>query len=1026
MEMHDLLVHNNFLTGSWAFLVDRSNSFQKLNVGVNMFTGTLSSGICLSTSLFELRMDSNSMTGTIPSCIGALNALTMFDMSHNSFSGTLPSGMVNLRNLTTFLVTDNALSGSISSSLPVGALMTVDVSENGFSGLLPYSVFTDQLEAFIAVKSCFYGSISSEICASTRLKTLDISGLTAGSSCSAPLNLLGLSFYFASTITGTLPSCISELPLLTQYYVAGNGIKSSLSHFSRGESLVNVSLSNNRLIGAIPVSLQESISSFLLLDMSFNHIGGTIEQMIIGTEAEIEGSASNRTLLFKSNRLSGVIPAAFVDSPVHMNILIGNLFQCDSSLQLPESDPNHSRYVCGSGVANPLWVTYACILVASMLIVAYFARFGSFAVRLRHELNILLQYCVWSPSDRSGNTTVDHLANILSRYRTIFAMVGLVIGGVFMPLFVALKRADGADYSTHVHQYGWIVSMAFLHHDVTAITVTALWLGVLCALVTYEVFSSSSAGSGAKPLVRVDAQTLRTDSRDPTPFSPLSASQNRQRYLCIGALLVCNTAVVLVFNGVFVYIALSQSLLAIRCFTVIVVVFKLTWNFAVILPRLTALDCKFVVLLGVMIFNNILAPVLATMAVDVSCFQELFVPASPIVNSYSYESCDTKDTIANDVLKTCVSYVTNFNSVSFVPPFIYGGQCSSSIVQVYVPVFVLSYGLVGIIVPITQFAVMRYFATATATATATEASKSPYVTELLRNIKSNIRLISQLTNNVVTDMVLPIESLDDLKDFMHYDEPESHCEQSKPVSGSLSLSSKPLLLYRSSQFAMNNLMILVLLVTFGLAYPPLALMLVINVTVTSLVLQSCIHAHYTQLAGVEALAAVSARWQAMLASEFRYFHDILFGSRSFILFSSSAFLSLFLYDMTGTAKPRMATGLIVVLIALPYAHRLACRYYVLHYSSSSRQSIDIDSDTDTDAGADADGDTDTEAVRGLIEIVVLPTKRSDVEIKDDIIVDHDVVYITDANPIDETVLGGTPDEVLSERETDITNPMHTS
>lgn len=1087
-RFRDVVIYANHFTGSLEPVIGYEGSFLQLDVGENAFTGSLPSRICSSSALINLRVNYNDLSGSTPSCIGSLTSLTMLDYGENYFTGTLPPGLVNLLNLTTLLVSANYLSGSLSSILPAASLSTVDLNDNGFTGELPYSVFTPSLKAFIAVKNCFRGPISSAVCSSTQLHTLDLSGLAAGNSCAAPLNLIFLKVYFTAAIAGPLPSCIAELSYLTQYYVAGNGIKSSMSDFTVSSSLVNMSLSNNRLTGTIPLVIQQAVDQFHVFDLSFNHLFGTIQHMNIYTGASTDiatststgseslsngnsvfgtdtssgqassssassSDATSRTLELKSNRLTGVIPGPFTYSEMDINILEGNMFECRSVMELPHSDPVHSRYVCGSGILDPLWNAYGCFAFVIVLVTVYYLRYGTATAQLRTTLYTGVQFFVWRPSNRSGNAIMDQLANTLYTYRLLVCFVGGTIAFVFMPLFVLLKFANNHAYSTHTHQYGWIVSLVFMHHDTAAISISILWLLALCVFVIYEFQSTPEiaarlllqagrrdAAAGKRSSV-LDHEARVVSSEEDTPpvrysssfsFSSFSYSDHYKRYAHIGVLLLFNTAVALTLNGLFVYITLSQPLIIIRWFTLVLVMFKLTWNFAVIIPRLDALDCKFVVLLSVMIFNNILAPVLATMAVDVSCFQELFSPPEPLTNPYSYQSCTARQAVLMDVTETCFAFSTQYNSVSFIPPFIYGGQCSSSIVQVYVPVFVVSYGLVGILVPLIQFGVMRYFAGfvsippgADTVAIESKCMLGGVGSTLLWKIKQNLSLLSKISNNILTGMVLPVESLEDLRGCRHFDEiyaktvasdtaaADSHhhesidsCSDRKNYNDIWSNGNQTrFAFYRSRNFALNNLLIFVLLVTFGLAYPPLAVMLIINVTVTSLVLQLCMHTHFTQLlsaataaqtqqtqcrttecvslpssgstaadSGVskeaaavdETTATVSAPstrkdtidiheqasavadstavidldtdmvtvfavWRGMLQAELGGFRDILLGSRSFIVFSSSAFLSLFIYDMTGTKKPHLAVALIVVLIIVPYVVRVLCRHAVVAY-----------------------------------------------------------------------------------------------
>jgi hypothetical protein len=121
------------------------------------------------------------------------------------------------------------------------------------------------------------------------------------------------------------------------------------------------------------------------------------------------------------------------------------------------------------------------------------------------------------------------------------------------------------------------------------------------------------------------------------------------------------------------------------------VLFKLTWNSFII----EILGCR----LYLLSFNIVIAPVLAAMTVDISCFQGLFVPPNTIESSYRVTEC-----LLYKLSETGRPYCTGaselFVTSSFVTPFSYSYQCSSSIIENYVPICIAMYGVAGIIVPL--------------------------------------------------------------------------------------------------------------------------------------------------------------------------------------------------------------------------------------------------------------------------------------------------------------------------------------
>jgi hypothetical protein len=93
-----------------------------------------------------------------------------------------------------------------------------------------------------------------------------------------------------------------------------------------------------------------------------------------------------------------------------------------------------------------------------------------------------------------------------------------------------------------------------------------------------------------------------------------------------------------------------------------------------------------------------LAPYLATAAADANCFLYLFVKPHDITTVYAYPEC---------VLYTdhgCLKFAPSTPVVSaYTPPFIYYYQCSTSVITNYVPVFILVYMCLGLFMPAWHF-----------------------------------------------------------------------------------------------------------------------------------------------------------------------------------------------------------------------------------------------------------------------------------------------------------------------------------
>ena len=146
----------------------------------------------------------------------------------------------------------------------------------------------------------------------------------------------------------------------------------------------------------------------------------------------------------------------------------------------------------------------------------------------------------------------------------------------------------------------------------------------------------------------------------------------------VAALFHLNIVVVMVINISFVYIQLTQSFTVQIFISVGLVLFKIGWNSVVVPLCLEQLVIHYAhgdrsnnYPLGIhsvlVSFNNIFAPCLATMAVDLSCFQAQFIPPADTTTEFTYELCD----LAPDRSSECLHSHRIVEKYSFAPPFLY-------------------------------------------------------------------------------------------------------------------------------------------------------------------------------------------------------------------------------------------------------------------------------------------------------------------------------------------------------------------
>jgi hypothetical protein len=136
--------------------------------------------------------------------------------------------------------------------------------------------------------------------------------------------------------------------------MAGNGLSGSLPELPLSSAITHIALSNNFISGTIPKSYFDA--RLYKLDLSTNKIRGHLNTLLF----------KNLTVKLSGNRISGTVPEDY--SLVHdVDILNGNLFECQSNSDLPRHDENAKEYTCGSNQLDYSLITWfvSLCLVAS-------------------------------------------------------------------------------------------------------------------------------------------------------------------------------------------------------------------------------------------------------------------------------------------------------------------------------------------------------------------------------------------------------------------------------------------------------------------------------------------------------------------------------------------------------------------------------------------------------------------------------------------------------------------------------------
>ncbi|XP_060667798.1 receptor-like protein 34 [Ziziphus jujuba] len=319
-NLKSLDISSTSFSGKLPDSIGNIKSLNVLRLKHSLSTGTVPSSLWNLSELVELDLSSNHFKGQFPSTPGNLPKLTSLDLSSNEFGGELPSSIKTLPQLQYLNLGTNKFGGQISTSFGnLTQLTYLDLSYNLFHGNFPnpkafpylieeiylgYNNLTSipsynlNLPFLVSVdlsNNLFTGVIPTSLFAipSLRYLYLDDNQFTdLGISNSSKLDTLSLS---NNSFTGVIPSSLFAIPSLRYLHLDDNQFTDL--GISNSSKLDTLSLSNNLFTGVIPSSFfaMPSLVSLYLDDNQF-------------TDLDISNSSQLESLSLNGNRLSRLIP----------------------------------------------------------------------------------------------------------------------------------------------------------------------------------------------------------------------------------------------------------------------------------------------------------------------------------------------------------------------------------------------------------------------------------------------------------------------------------------------------------------------------------------------------------------------------------------------------------------------------------------------------------------------------------------------------------------------------------------------
>ncbi|XP_034212699.1 receptor-like protein EIX2 [Prunus dulcis] len=295
-------------------------SLQHLNLENLFLWGSIPESIGNLSSLKTMDLSSNNMNGSIPESLGKLSELVKLDLSWNSWEGILTEAhFINLTSLKAISISNKINAKPMSLVLnvtydwvPPFKLHALNIRDcrvgHGFWVLLQ-----SQTElVYVSLRNTFIsGSISEEWL----------------SKISSQVELLDLSY---NNFSGRLPLQL-KFPKLSVINVGHNQLEGPLPIWPTNASLLD--LQSNLFSGPIPSNLDQLMPGLTDLDVSENHLNGTIPLSICNVKGMM-------TISLRHNQLFGEFPqrwslgSGIFSIDVSHNNLSGNI---PSSVDIPSS-----------------------------------------------------------------------------------------------------------------------------------------------------------------------------------------------------------------------------------------------------------------------------------------------------------------------------------------------------------------------------------------------------------------------------------------------------------------------------------------------------------------------------------------------------------------------------------------------------------------------------------------------------------------------------------------------------------------
>ncbi|GKC26966.1 leucine-rich repeat protein [Tanacetum coccineum] len=338
-----------------------------LKLGNNHISGTIPDSMQHLSFLRTLNLLENQISGPIPLWIGRLSWLGVLDLSSNQLNGSLPNSIGRLSLIKELRLSYNQFNGSLPESIGRLSLLTkLDVSYNQLAGSLPNSIGQLSKLEELHFSSNFLTGVVTE---THFVKLVHLKYLIGG----------GNNLTLRPRLANWIPPFQLESLNLNSW---GLGPEFPL-WLQLQKDLVYLDISETNISTPMPESLWRSFPNLEHLDISKNHLHGTLTLSGIPTTLELLDLSFNRLTGELRNFPNGSYPF-FLD--LSNNLFVGSLHHLLCSDSVKVTDMLNLGNNSLSGVIPECWEKWQSLSVLNLENNNFS---GGFPRTLGHVRNIL-------------------------------------------------------------------------------------------------------------------------------------------------------------------------------------------------------------------------------------------------------------------------------------------------------------------------------------------------------------------------------------------------------------------------------------------------------------------------------------------------------------------------------------------------------------------------------------------------------------------------------------------------------------